>query len=290
MGVFLPQVSTTSFVEEIPTDGHSPLKFFVDENNDVYFCKYRITNKDQELTCLIYEVVCTFLLKHLEIPTPDIALVEITPESFDKKALRRNKKYLKGGEISFGSKEVQNAQLITNLNTVKTQADFSKLSNPEDLIRIAIFDLWLDNRDRGKSSSDFAPGRSNNYNLLLAPTEDGSQNIVAFDHSFTFGGENNLVLFLEDINTIGKVVNTPYFKEVCRFIEGDRRKKIVTTFIAAIKAVNVPDLVKDIFLLLPEDWKRVPDIEIKICTFLTNKDRIKEVEELILTHLSALTL
>lgn len=284
MDVSIPKVATTSFVEEIPTDGHSPLKF-VDENEDVYFCKYRVNNKEQELTCLIYEVVCTLLLKQLRIPTPDIAFVEITPGSFDKKDLHYNKKYLTGGEISFGSKEIQYAQLITNLNTVKTRDDFSKLSNPEDLIRIAIFDLWLDNRDRGKSSSDFAPGRSNNYNLLLAPTENGSQRIVAFDHSFTFGGENNLVLFLENINTIGKLLNTSYFKEVSRFINEDRVKEIITSFIAEIRTVNVPDLVKNIFLLLPDDWKRVPSIDTKICDFLTNQERINEVEVLILKHL-----
>jgi hypothetical protein len=69
-------VRTIVFIEEIPTDGHSPMKFLCDDGQ-IYYCKYRLTSKREELDCLIYEVVNHFLLKALSIPTPEIALVEL---------------------------------------------------------------------------------------------------------------------------------------------------------------------------------------------------------------------
>ena len=71
----MKQVKASIFLREIPTDGHSPMKFVCSDNN-VYYCKYRVNYKSEELDCLIYEVICHNLLKSLGIPTPDIALVE----------------------------------------------------------------------------------------------------------------------------------------------------------------------------------------------------------------------
>jgi hypothetical protein len=69
----IPIVNTQLLIAEIPTDGHSPMYFLCDDGN-FYYCKYRTQFKRSELDCLVYEMVCHHLLRRLQIPTPDIAL------------------------------------------------------------------------------------------------------------------------------------------------------------------------------------------------------------------------
>ena len=103
---YMEQVKASIFLGEISTDGHSPMKFICNDGN-VYYCKYRVSHKTEELDCLIYEVICHNLLKFLGIPTPDIALVELLDGTFSSKELTRNKNFAKPGVICFGSKEIK---------------------------------------------------------------------------------------------------------------------------------------------------------------------------------------
>ncbi|MGB0929973.1 MAG: HipA family kinase [Chitinophagales bacterium] len=146
MPVIIPKKQTAFLVEEIPTDGHSPLKF-VCTDGEIYFCKYRVSAKMVEIDCLVYEVICSILLRELGIPTPEIAFVEVMKDSYDKGSLDRNRLYTKPGITCFGSKELANAQLVTELDKISREEDFEAYRNPQDLIRIAIFDLWVGNTD-----------------------------------------------------------------------------------------------------------------------------------------------
>lgn len=186
---------TVSLIEEIPTDGHSPMKFMCNDS-DIYYCKYRVSFKEQEIDCLIYEVICSLLLQKLNLPTPEIALVEITENSYLNEDLKRNRSFISPGVICFGSKDLKNAQLVTELDKIQSKEDFELFENPDDLIRIAIFDLWVGNTDRGKGSIQYSPGPSNNYNLLTS-SEEGKKKIFAFDHGFTFEGEKFYRIFNE---------------------------------------------------------------------------------------------
>ncbi len=52
-------------------------------------------------------------------------------------------------------------------------------------VKISLFDLWVDNTDRG---------RDDNYNLLVK-TENDKFCFYAFDNAFAFGGERGLGIF-----------------------------------------------------------------------------------------------
>jgi len=64
---------TTTLLKEIPADGNSPMKFLCKDGH-VYYCKYRSGKsfKEQEIDCLAYEIVCHFLLQHLQILRKDV--------------------------------------------------------------------------------------------------------------------------------------------------------------------------------------------------------------------------
>ena len=66
------QVNTELLLAEIPTDGHSPLKFSCDDGN-IYYCKYLNSMNRLEINFLAYEIIANRLLGRLDIPTPEIA-------------------------------------------------------------------------------------------------------------------------------------------------------------------------------------------------------------------------
>jgi hypothetical protein len=142
----------------------------------MYFVKYRSGKSldKNEINCLVFEIVCTSLLQQLNVPVPEQALVTINENSYAPGQLVVNKKYIKQGVIAWGSKEIIRADLVKEIEQVKKKTEFNKLLNPNDLIRIAIFDLWVDNADR----------HTENYNLLVK-MQEGKLKIIAIDHAFT---------------------------------------------------------------------------------------------------------
>lgn len=181
----MKQVESKILIEELETDGHSPMKFICSDG-EVYYVKYRSGKSldKNEINCLVFEMVCTSILQRLHIPVPEQALITINPNSYVTGQLVSNKKYTKGGIIAWGSKEIQQTDLIKEIEQIQKKKEFNKLLNPEDLIRIAIFDLWVDNADRNSS----------NYNLITK-LEDGKLKIISIDHAFTFGGLKGMNIF-----------------------------------------------------------------------------------------------
>lgn len=276
----IPHKKTSYLIEEIPTDGHSPLKFMCDDG-DIYYCKYRVSHKKQEIDCLIYEVVCNALLQALKIPTPEIAIVEILEGSYSEDDLRRNRPFIKPNILCFGSKEVKNAQLVTELDKISTEQDFKSYENPEDLIRIALFDLWVGNMDRGKGGSDFEPGRSYNYNLLTAPHKQKTR-IYAFDHGFTFEGENGLRIFNSSFmpNTSNKLFGTQFFQDFANYFSIERMAELIEQFITLIESLDITSLIAEVFSELPEEWKDFDPLQDKIVNYLTDRQRIETLKDL----------
>ncbi|MEZ4885712.1 MAG: HipA family kinase [Chitinophagales bacterium] len=271
----IPKKETAYLIEEIPTDGHSPLKFICTDR-EIYFCKYRVSPKKIEIDCLVYEAICSILLRKLEIPTPNIAFVEVKAGSYNKEDLIKNKLYTQPGIICFGSKELPNAQLVTELDKISKTEDFEKFENPKDLIRVAIFDLWVGNTDRGKGGSNFAPGRSNNYNLLTMPFGNKKQ-IIAFDHGFAFDGEHGLGIFnekfLPDIK--GKLFGTQFFNDILSYITLEERRQIAIAFIEKIQKMDVDAVVSSVYSQLPVDWKRIEGLKDKIIAYLSSGERLE---------------
>lgn len=257
-------VRTIVFIEEIPTDGHSPMKFLCDDGQ-IYYCKYRLTPKTEELDCLIYEVVCHFLLKALSIPTPQIALVELVEGVFNKNDIPKNQKYAHPSVICFGSQEVKNANLITGLESIVDDASLQMIQNPYDLLKIAIFDLWIDNADRGRNS---------NFNLLTSPYENKLK-FWAFDHAFAFGGLSNLRIFNPKFqpSTFNKLFSTSYFKSIVSRLNPRECNEIAEQMIDILaESVSTLDVA---FEHLPFSWQVYPNLKLKMREFLLDSQRLQ---------------
>lgn len=266
----IEHVNTVTLLEELKTDGHSPMKFLCDDGY-VYFCKYRSGHSfnAREIDFLVYEVICHFLLRELEIPTPEIAFVELVKNSFDPRDIPFNKRYAKPGTICFGSKEIIKSNLITGLEIVNTKNDFKKYLNPKDLIRIAFFDLWVGNVDRGKEE---------NFNLL-AHTFLKKTRILAFDHAFAFHGENGLGAFNSNwpLTSTSNLARTSYFKSVIKFIPKNERETIAKKMLDLIREI-AETAIKEAFKEIPPSWDISEGLKNRVFAFQINNSRIDDIK------------
>lgn len=269
----MKHVKTVSLIKEIPTDGHSPLQFLCDDGH-LYYCKYRIKPNDLELDCLIYEAVCSALLGALDIPTPETAVVEIVEHTYDREALKANRHYIEPGRFYFGSREVESSDLVTELDKVATEKDFQVFENPEDLIRIAVFDLWVGNRDRGLGNAEYTPGISNNYNLLKAAAGEKIR-LLAFDHGFAFEGETGFRKFNHHfpVTPDGKLFPTQFYTDFLKFLPSETVGSLIEETIQKIQALDVPGIVETVFAELPADWVRHPAVASLIIDYLSHPER-----------------
>jgi len=217
-------------------------------------------------------------LKELNIPTPDIALTKISEGSFEKNQIKANR-YVNTNTVCFGSKELSNTVLLSNLDSIKSKSDFEKFSNPGDLIRIAIFDFWTMNNDRGKvnEQSDI---RSNNYNILLKANNKKTE-IIAFDHAFTFGAPTFFNLFNPEICLTfdNGLLSTSFSKQLIKYITKERRVEIVDGFISSIKQLPLNEIIDWIVKEIPKEWIFHEKIIFDSKNFLSNQLRIERISE-----------
>jgi len=253
LGLAIKKVNTITLLEEIPTDGHSPMKFLCDDGR-IYYCKYRSGHslKAEEIDFLAYEIICHFLLRYLQLPTPEIALVKLQKDSFASADLRVNKKYAKPDILCFGSQEISGSNLLSGLELVGSKHEFNKYLNPEDLIRIAFFDLWVGNIDRG---------RDENFNLLTRVRLDKTE-IIAFDHAFGFHGQDGLRAFNPKLplETRNSLIRTPYFKSVVRYIP-EKDQVSIAEKIVDCNINEIENAVNEAFAEIPNVWSIPPGLK-----------------------------
>lgn len=269
----MQKLKTLTLIEEVGTDGHSPLKFQC-EDLEVYYAKYRsgISLKAEEIDCLFYEIVCNKLLNALEIPSPQLAIIEIAENSFRKEQLNKHKKFCKVGALYLGSKEIKNADVVQTISPIQNKRSFKQLINPYDLVKIALFDLWVNNCDRG---------RNENYNLLFQNTNIGIK-YYAFDHAFCFGGLAHLRILNANLpfSTADKLYKSSYFRKILPYLDKQKTKIIVDNFISLLPN-EINHIILQAYNDCPETWQIPVSVKERVFDFLTQQSRIDHVKQTI---------
>tara|TARA_R110000850_G_scaffold83886_5_gene179971 strand:+ start:1490 stop:2101 length:612 start_codon:yes stop_codon:yes gene_type:complete len=179
------RIKSQLFIEELPTDGHHPLKIQADDGH-IYFCKYLTQLQREEIDCLFYELVCHALLSWLGIQSPEMALMEVDPLHLDSKRITYNRKLLRQKTWVLAVKMLPDTELVSGLAPLSKKSQLKKYFDPYLLVKIAFFDLWVDNVDRGVNRDGVE-----NYNLLIqAQLMDDKVSFtwIPIDHAFCFGG------------------------------------------------------------------------------------------------------
>ncbi|MDQ3099907.1 MAG: hypothetical protein M3R08_00850 [Bacteroidota bacterium] len=275
----VPLIETRQAHQEESTTGHHPVQFKCNDDN-LWFCKYVLDVDDPHQTDLLYyELIGTTLLKQIGIKTPDAALVRITKGSFTSEQIPNNAKHMLPGVVAFGSKRMP-GDIVDDFLQYRTSRDFRQLKNPEDLIRIALFDLWVANMDRGKELSFAGRPNQHNFNMLTSP-EKGGHRLIPIDHASILGNSLFLREFSPDnirIDVDGKLLGTDLFKGVCDKLGTTKRNKVIDEFfLTSIPSTSPDDLFATLDVARPY-WPYPPDFAARLTNFLWNEDRLSRVE------------
>jgi hypothetical protein len=176
-----------SIEHEVKTDGHSPLLVIADD-----FKKYIIksTRGQKPSYNIINEFLCAYLLKLWSVPVPEFAAVTLNPELLKGRNFSDFHKPHFYQNITFGSLCLDKA-VEMGPQRIKNKYDLKKFNNPTDLLKIGLFDIWIENTDR----------KPTNNNILFSITGN-HLTINAIDHAFTFDSVS-----YSDLNT-DYIVNT----------------------------------------------------------------------------------
>jgi hypothetical protein len=280
----VPLIETRQALQEESTTGHHPVQFVCSDGN-IWFCKYVLSAYgDHQTDLLYYELIGSALLRQLGIATPDVAFVKVTPDSFTPEQIPHNAKDMVPGVVAFGSKRMP-GDIVDDLIQYRTNGEYRQLKNPEDLIRIALFDLWVANMDRGKELSFLGKPNQHNFNLLTSP-EKGGHRLVPIDHASILGNS----LFLRDfspnnirIDVDGKLFTTKLFKSVCDKLGTTKRDRVCDEFfLTSIPSTSPDDLFTTLDAARPY-WPYPPGFDARIRDLLWNEDRLSRVETAVRT-------
>ncbi len=265
----IPTINAISFTKQIDTDGHSPLFIECDDGHN-YYCKYRNSVKQQEVQLLVYEMIGTALLTEAGIYCPEQSLVHI-PSAIISKNVRYARYYQNC--TAWGSKEIPSASLLSELDLINDKRSFNKLENPEDILRIAIFDLWVENADR----------HSGNYNMLLQGYNQKIK-LIPIDHGSIFGGIKAMGSFSEatPVSTYKKLITSNFYNSVARFITPAKQRKIAQNFVTLLSQIQTGKVIDDIFEAIPKTWDINPKLKERISAFLNSEKRMQSLSDQVL--------
>jgi len=253
-------------IKEIPTTGHQPLLVLAD-NYEQYFVK---SSKGQHPTFeLISEILCSYLLQLWKIPTPEIAIVNVGQKLLANNTLSSYHKKYYFELPCFASKLIRSAIDSNVLFDKPQKLVYEQLHTPNTLLKIGLFDIWIENDDRKPS----------NHNLLLTPFQN-KYRPLAIDHAYTF-------------NTLAYVHLNPDFGVSATFNESILYTDLALHIYSRIKDKNLwaskmekyfYDCLKkcegffdQITTKIPEEYGFVGVYETKIQDFLFDKRRNQAV-------------
>jgi len=253
-----------SLIKEIPTEGHSPLLVIANDFNAYYV---KNTKGHHPAYFLINEFICHYFLKIWGIATPEIAAVTIDKNLLDVALSQFHKLYFYDN-IAFGSKKMEYAQEMNELSRIHSKSDFNKLKEPMDFLKIALFDIWVENTDR----------KPTNPNLLFQ-IKDNKLGAVAIDHAFAFDSQAYINLYKEGVTQSynENLLEHLYVKEIVKHLKMDAAKVEMLNEYYYFCIDNTQKHYDEIAQNIPEELGFTADIKAALSDFLFNSKRNKLV-------------
>lgn len=198
----LQSISLTTKVFE--TTGSNPVKILCDDLNE-YVCKY---SRNVPASALFNEFLAAEFLKIWGLAVPNFNLVNIKPESIRADHISTIVQPGFFNRPCFGSQYNDfGKEMDKSMSVLSTDPKIvKKIRRKQDLLSIALFDLWMANEDR----------HHNNYNLLL--NTDPEYYFVPIDHekclnTHSLALHRPLVMLTEDETLINTELTKLVFKD-----------------------------------------------------------------------------
>lgn len=208
-----------------------------------------------------------FLLKLWDINTPDIALVTLEPETIrEDYGSRHNPLYYK--RLTFGSKEFEGSFDVSQFIEIKGKIDFKKYYRAEMFSHIGLFDMWVDNEDRGPELK----------NLMLFE-KDSRYNFLAIDQAAAFRSGAYETLKYDEFYPIEDnfLLQSTFFRGLKRFLKADKEwlKKEEEKYYLCISRCK--DAFFEIAAQIPQEWGFTLELQTLVSGFLFNDKRNRQV-------------
>lgn len=268
----LKYLEAISVIEEVPTEGHSPLIVLAND-----YCQYYIKNtRDKKPDYnILNEFICHYLLHIWQIPTPDIAAIRLFPERLPDNLSQRHKKHYYD-TITFGSKRIANSFELNMFVETLRKVELRKIANPEILVKLGLFDIWVENTDR----------KPTNSNILLVSNNKMFE-IMAIDNAFTFDSQSYNNLYLGITNTYDQnILNTDLAQSIIGLYQEQDwiwTDSLKEYFYICIESCQ--HYFMEIVNNLPEELGFTTDLQEALKAFLFNEKRNKQVFDEFLTRL-----
>lgn len=267
----LKYLDAISVIEEIQTEGHCPLKVIADN-----YCQYYIKNTRGKKPdyYIINEFICHYFLRLWNIPTPEIAAIRLVPERLPDNLSNWHKKHYYNA-ITFGSKSVSNSIELNMFIQAQGKIEFKKIANPEMVIKLGLFDIWVENTDR----------KPTNSNILLVSTNKSFE-VWAIDNAYTFDSQSYSNLYMGITNTYDQsILYTDFAKSIVYIFSKQPNwiESLQEYFYICIGGCqqNFDKIVNN----LPDELGFTDDLQEALKNFLFNEIRNKQVFEEFLTRL-----
>lgn len=230
-----------------------------------YWLKY--VRQPSEFDCLVYELVCQRLARLVGLRVPDVALATVVEDTFSPGELVQNWA-LEPGDVVFASKDLQEPHdMVDKFAQIADRAAFKQYADPLAFIRIALFDLHVDNRDRTEE----------NFNLLLTKTRP--QELYVIDHFDCFGSVGLRGRFTERLpfNLHETILRSAICQQAIAFLDPAAVQGLLTHYQYLCSPAVVNTLVDEVFATVPAAWSLSSDLASRIKGALTNSTRLADI-------------
>ena len=260
------KVISKSFNRQITHTHNRPILGICEENPGLayYYIKYARTEMEYE--GLFAELLCSILASVLDIHTPSVAFVEIGDHPITNVEYKYPKK-IEPGMVAFGSREVGNVTELNQQDVIRNKHDFNRFNRPEDIFKIALFDLWIANADRSEL----------NFNILIQKNKP--KEMYAFDHFEAFKKSSELQNSNEKLNVFSGVMGSNYGYNLISYLSVDTVKETAGKFLNNIEHLDIANMLDNLINNLPESWN-VPQKSVHfIHKLLTDRTRVVKISE-----------
>lgn len=260
----IPHISVMSILSQYDTDGHSPYQVLGQEFEPYVLKTFK---NAYDRPSLIKEFLCPLLLKCWDIESPSVATLSLSPELKKTQYVINNKGFTYSNTY-FGSKFIADSIDLQEFITVKGKVALKRILNPDELLDIALFDIWTENDDRKPSNS----------NLLLCPSGE-SLIITPIDHAHTFASLqfNQINPNYVSFSNGDSIAYSPFGQNVVRHFNINANWLSEAKEKFYIRTSKTEKIFQQICAVLPPEFQLTNEEIEKLSRFLFNSERNKEV-------------
>jgi hypothetical protein len=144
--------------------------------------------------------------------------------------------------------------------------ELTALENPQDIVRLVVFDTWVRNRDR--HHPDYAVRKPNRDNVFLSSrgAEAGKYRLLAIDHTHCLGDGGTLDKRISQIDKVRDKNVYGLFPEFCPYFQKEGLKRCVSD-LRGVDAMAIRGVVNSI----PVDWEVENSVRDALAEFLVGR-------------------